>query len=162
MAVSATKSKKQSDASSRSPHEPLIFFTDANLGRHIVANALRHVGEQVRVCDEEFEPGTPDIVWLQRAGAEGWIVLTRDSRIRYRRNEKETLLAAGVRAFVLVSQNLPGPEMAEVFVKALPTIKRLCAKHVSPFIAHVQRGGYVELKHVTKIAFEKDPPHERD
>jgi hypothetical protein len=146
MAATATKSKKQSDASSRSPHELLVFFTDANLGRHIVPNALRALGEQVRVCDEEFEPGTPDTVWLQRAGVEGWIVLTKDSKIRYRRNERETLSAARVRAFVLVSRNLAGPEMAEVFIKALPAIKRLCGKHVPPFIAHVHRGGHVELK----------------
>jgi hypothetical protein len=68
MAATATKSKKQSDASSRSPHELLVFFTDANLGRHIVPNALRALGEQVRVCDEEFEPGTPD----NRMAAASW------------------------------------------------------------------------------------------
>jgi PIN like domain len=58
---------------------------------------------QVRVHDEEFEPGTADAVWLHRAGVEGWLVLTKDSKIRYRSNETEVLLAAKVRAFVLVS-----------------------------------------------------------
>jgi thiamine monophosphate synthase len=77
---------------------------------------------------------------------EGWLVLTKDSKIRYRSNETEVLLAAKVRAFVLVSSNLPGSEMAAVFVRALPSIKRLCAKQSAPFIAHVHRSGDVALK----------------
>ena len=96
--------------------------------------------------DEEFEPGTADTVWLDRAGVEGWVVLTKDSKIRYRSNETEVLLAAKVRAFVLVSSNSPGPEMASVFVKALPWIRRPCARQSAPFIAHVHRSGHVMLK----------------
>jgi hypothetical protein len=60
MAAPASKSKKQSAASSRLLPRPFVFFTDANLGRHIVPDALRAAGEQVRVHDEEFEPGTAD------------------------------------------------------------------------------------------------------
>ena len=52
------------------------------------------------------------------AGAEGWVVLTKDSKIRYRSNEAEALFAAKVRAFVLVSRNLPGSEMANIFAAA--------------------------------------------
>jgi len=146
MAAPASRSKKRSDASSRSQPEPLVFFTDTNLGRHIIPNALRAAGENVRVHDEVFEPGTPDTVWLHRAGKEGWVVLTKDSKIRYRRSETEALFAAKVRAFVLVSSNLPGPKIANVFVAALPGIKRLCKKQQPPFIAHVYRSGEVVLR----------------
>jgi predicted nuclease of predicted toxin-antitoxin system len=146
MAAPGSKSKKQSAASSPSLPRPFVFFTDANLGRRIVPDALRAAGEQVRVHDEEFGQGTADTVWLDRAGLEGWIVLTKDSKIRYRSNETEVLVAAKVRAFVLVSSNLPGPEMAAVFVKALRSMKRLCAKQSAPFVAHVYRSGDVVLK----------------
>ncbi len=146
MAAPASKSKKQSAASSRLLPRPFVFFTDANLGRHIVPDALRAAGEQVRVHDEEFEQGTADRVWLDRAGVEGWAVLTKDSKIRYRSNETEVIFAAKVRAFVLVSSNLPGSEMATIFVQALPSMKRLCARQIAPFIAHVHRSGHVVLK----------------
>jgi predicted nuclease of predicted toxin-antitoxin system len=146
MAAAASKSKKRSDASSRSPHEPLVFFTDTNLGRYIIPNAIRAAGETVRVHDEVFEAGTPDTVWLHQAGKEGWVVLTKDSKIRYRSNETEALFAAKVRAFVLVSSNLPGSEIAKIFVAALPAIKRHCRKHPPPFIAHVYRSGEVVLR----------------
>ena len=71
---------------------------------------------------------------------------TKDAKIRYRSNETEVLLTARVCAFVLVSSNLPGSEMAAIFVKALPSMKRLCAKQSPPFVAHVHRSGDVVLK----------------
>jgi hypothetical protein len=95
---------------------------------------------------KNFEPGTADTVWLARAGVEGWVVLTKDSKIRYRSNETEVIFAAKVRAFVLVSSNLPGSEMATIFVEAFPSIKRLCARQIAPLIAHVHRSGHVVLK----------------
>ncbi len=50
------------------------------------------------------------------AGSRGWIVLTKDERIRYRPNERRALLRSGVRAFILTGRNLTGEEMGEVFV----------------------------------------------
>ena len=145
MAANARKSKKRSAASSPSPPERLVFFTDENLGRQVVPQALRNAEEQVVVFRERFAGGTKDPVWLPEVGRNGWVLLTKDSRIRYRRNEMQALLSSGVRSFVLVSRNLPGSEMAEIFVKALPAIKRMCAHQRSPFIAHVHRDGKVVL-----------------
>ena len=108
MASNVPKSKKRSAASLPSPPEGLVFFTDANLGRRIVPDALRAAGEKVMVHDECFPAGSEDPVWLRRAGEERWVVLTKDSRIRYRSNEIQALLTSGTRSFVLVSRNLPG------------------------------------------------------
>src|SRR5437762_7503378 len=108
MVANARKSKKRFAASSPSPPNRLVFFTDANLGRRVVPEALRGAGEEVRVHDGCFPPGTQDHIWLRAVGRSGWVVLTKDSRIRYRRNEMEALLSSGARSFVLVSSNLPG------------------------------------------------------
>jgi hypothetical protein len=145
MVANARKSKKRSAASSPSPPDRLIFFTDANLGRRIVPDALRTAGEEVKVHDDCFAPGTQDSVWLRAVGQNGWIVLTKDSRIRYRRNEMEARLSSGARSFVLVSSNLPGAEMAKIFVRALPGIRKLCAALSAPFIAHIHYDGKVVL-----------------
>ena len=145
MAVKERKSKRRSAASSPSLPERLVFFTDANLGRRVVPDALRAAGEEVTVYDELFSPGMADRVWLRVAGEERRIVLTKDSKIRYHRSETMELLSARVRAFVLVSENLPGSEMGKIFVKALPRIKKLCGMQPGPFIAHVHSDGMVVL-----------------
>lgn len=151
MAANARKSKKQSVASSRSPPEPLVFFTDENLGQRVVPGALRAVGEEVRVYAELFSPGLHDREWLRVAGEKGWVILGNDSHIRYRRNEMQVLLSLGARTFVLVSSNLPGAKIGAIFIKALPRIKKLCARQSAPFIAHVHKDGTVRLMHRNRL-----------
>jgi hypothetical protein len=145
MAVNAPRLKRRSGASFPSPPESLIFSPDENLGRHVVPEALCAAGEEVKVYAELFSPGLNDREWLRVAGEKGWIVLMKDPGIKYRRNEMQLLLSSGVRAFVLISSNLTGAEIAQIFVKALPRIKKLCARQSAPFIAHVHKDGTVVL-----------------
>lgn len=146
MAVNGKTSKKPSDASLPSPPEPLIFFIDRSLGRKVVPGALRAAGEEVRIHDEHFPQDAKDEIWLAGVGQNGWIVLTKDKHIRYRAAEIQALRAANVRAFVLTSRgDLTGAEVSQIFVKALPAIKRLCEKIAPPFVALVDRSGNVRV-----------------
>jgi PIN like domain len=146
MAARAKRSKRPSAASSGSKlPETLVFFIDRSLGRKIVAQALREIGESVEIHDDHFAPDAKDEDWLLEVGKRGWIVLTKDDRIRYRVTERTALTSARVRAFVLTSSQLHGAEMAAAFVKALPRIKRLVANHVPSFIGRVSRSGKVSL-----------------
>lgn len=95
--------------------------------------------------DDEFSPDAPDIEWLATAGRKGWIVLTKDERITRHPLERDTLLASGVRAFVLTAANLTGEKMAQAFVRALPRIYRLVAAIPPPFVARLNRGGVVRV-----------------
>ena len=63
--------------------------------------ALRAAGVEIRVHDELFPQGTEDVVWLRQAGVNGWIVITRDDRIRYNQLEKDAVIAARFRSSVL-------------------------------------------------------------
>jgi hypothetical protein len=138
--------KRPSAASSGSKlREALVFFIDRSLGRKIVAQALREVGEIIQIHDDHFAPDAKDEDWLAEVGKRGWIVLTKDDRIRYRVTERSALMSVRVRAFVLTSTQLQGTEMAAAFVKALPRIKRLIANHAPPFIGRVSRNGKVSL-----------------
>ena len=140
------RSKKRSVASSKSKQlEPLVFFLDRSLGKEIIANALRAAGADVRIHDDLFPQDARDQDWLPEAGKKGWIVLTKDSHIKHRIIEWTALLESGARAFVLVSGNLTGPEMATIFVKALPGMNRLTAKHSPPFIAKIHRNASIEM-----------------
>jgi len=79
-------------------------------------------------------------------GARGWIVITKDQRIRYRSLELHALRDAGVGAFILTGGNLRGEEIAELLVKRLPAMKRFVAKHQVPFIAIVGKSGITPIK----------------
>ena len=88
--------------------EPSVFFIDRSLGKKIVAQALRDIGETVEIHDDHFAPDAKDEDWLVEVGKRGWIVLTKDDRIRYRATERTALASARVRAFVLTSSQLQG------------------------------------------------------
>ena len=45
----------------------------------------------------------------------------------------------------MTSGDLQGEEMAQIFVKALPRIKRFLQKHAKPFIAKIAKDGSVSL-----------------
>jgi predicted nuclease of predicted toxin-antitoxin system len=121
------------------------LFLDRNLGKKIVADALRQAGGDVRVPDDYFSPNARDEEWLSEVGRRQWVVLTKDTRIRYREIERMALMNARVRAFVLTAKNLQGSEMANIFVTALPAIQRFATKHTPPFIAQITRSGRVSM-----------------
>lgn len=106
--------------------------------------ALRSAGLDVVAHDDVFPPGTPDEEWLRKAGQQGWIVLTKDKKIRYRKLERRALERAAVGAFVLTGKDLTGEEIARALVGAIPRILRFVRKTPRPFIATVTSGGRVK------------------
>ena len=146
MTANGDTSKKPSDASLRSPPERLVFFVDRSLGRKIIPDALRAADEEVRVHDEFFPQDEKDEVWLAEVGRLGWVVLTKDKHIRYRQVEIQALLAGKVRAFILTARgDLSGAEVGQIFIKAMPAMKKLCDTATPPFIARVSRDSSVTL-----------------
>ena len=73
-------------------------------------------------------------------------MVTRDERIRYRVAEKQAIRRAKVRAFVLAAQgNLRAEMLAEIFLRALPKIRRTVGERKPPFIANISRDGNVTV-----------------
>ena len=70
--------------SSKQPHSEPVLFLDRNLGKHVIAEALRSAGICVEVHDDHLPIDAPDEDWIALAGRKGWIVLTKDKNIRYR------------------------------------------------------------------------------
>jgi hypothetical protein len=110
------------------------------VGRRLADEDIR-----IELHDDHFPQGTPDTEWLREVGRRGWIVLTKDTRIRYRPNEKQALLAAGVRAFAFASGNLSGAQMSDAIVKALPKMLKLLATHRSAFVARITAASDVAI-----------------
>ena len=108
--------------------------------------ALRAAGVEIRVHDELFPQGTEDVVWLREAGLYGWIVITRDDRIRYNQLEKQAVIAARLRFFSITSSSLTGEEAAALILSALDKMSRMCRQQSKRgFIAKISRGPDVKI-----------------
>ena len=109
-------------------------------------DALRAAGVEIRVHDELFPQGTQDVDWLREAGANRWVVITRDDRIRYNQLEKQAVIAARLRFFSITSSSLTGDEAAALILSALDKMSRLCRQHSKRgFIAKISRGPDVKI-----------------
>jgi len=99
--------------------------------------------------ETHFAPGTEDTVWLPFVGEKGWLLVTKDKRIRFNELEKAAVLRNHVREFYFSSGNYSGAEMAVMLVQALPGMAKLCRKHDPPFIASITKNGNVNLRFPT-------------
>lgn len=120
------------------------LFLDRSLGRRQVPDLLRAAGLHLQTLAEVY--GVPadetiaDVEWLARAGHEGWVVLMKDDRIRYRPAERAALIDHRVRAFCLTSGNLRAAEMAQLYLAVLGKIVSACTAP-GPFLYAVARSG---------------------
>lgn len=134
------RSKKRSAA--KLP-DGTVFFIDRSLGVEPIRSVLVAEGLAVEIHDDHFQRDEEDSVWLTTAGQRGWVVFTKDQRLRYRPMEIAALRSSGARVFILVAGNLRGAEIASVFVTALPAIYRALGAHEGPFIARIGKSGKV-------------------
>lgn len=136
------QSKKQSDAK---PPDGTVFFIDRSLGVEPIKTELINCGLVVEIHDDHFARDEEDRVWLKAVGERGWIVLTKDQRLRYRPLEIGALRASNARVFVLTAGNLRGSEIAAVFLAALPRICRILRSRPGPFVARVSQAGHAAI-----------------
>lgn len=121
-----------------------VLFIDRSLGRGVV-KALRDAGASVESHDDHFPQDAPDESWLARAGRDGWIVITKDRRIRYRPNEIEAFRQHRVIGVFLTNANATGAENASLLVRALPDILSLKTEASAPAFYTLSSSG--KLKH---------------
>ena len=113
----------------------MIFFTDRDLGA-IFPQILSHKGLHVERHDDHFTDSTPDDVWLPAVGRKGWLAISKDKRIRYRQNELNAVMRAGVGLFLVVGRAHQST-LADNFVACIPKIERFLKKNNPPFVAKV-------------------------
>ncbi len=124
------------------------LFLGRSLGRRQVPELLRAAGLQLQSLSEVYgipaDEGVSDVAWLELAGSQGWPVLMKDERIRYRAAERDALVAHGMKAFCLTSGNLRAAEMAAQFLGVIDEITHACAQP-GPFLCAVSGRGLRRL-----------------
>jgi len=103
------RSKKQSAAK---PPDGTVFFLDRSIDVEPIRTELVKAGITVEIHDDHFARDEEDRIWLRAIGERGWVVLTKDQRLRYRPLELAALRASGAKVFVLTAGNLRGIEIA--------------------------------------------------
>jgi hypothetical protein len=139
-----------SGAKSRRLLEPFTFFIDRSLGAHKVARALVSAcepGEVVHVHDDHFPQDTTDEAWLTEIGLVGWVVLTKDARIRTSAVERDALLSSGAACFALSRGDLTADQMAIVFCEAIASIRTVLRRYSVPIIATINADAAVTVRY---------------
>lgn len=124
------------------PQAPTLFI-DRDLWSRRLDAALRDAGIPFVAHRDHFADDVADEDWIAEVGRRGWVVLTRDQRIRHRPNELAAVRAARIHLFALTSGNLSAVESAALCVAAWPAIVHAVAAHPAPALFSVTRGGQV-------------------
>jgi len=99
----------------------------------------------VELHDDHFSQDTQDEEWLPWVGERGWILLTKDGRLRQDRLQRKILVHSGVRAFIFSDANMTGEEMGRAYCAALPRMLKLAVAMRKGFIAAVNPSGGVQV-----------------
>ncbi len=118
-----------------------VYWVDRCLGTNVVPGALRAQSIQVRTYVELYpnDPEVPDHVWIPEVSARGWIILTKDKRIRYSPVEIGAIQKANARYVCLSAGNLRGDEQAQCLLQHWETIDSVVASKRAPLIVTVTR-----------------------
>ena len=119
------------------------FFLDRSLGR-ITASRLRDAGYDVHLIADHYPDDATDVAdqeWIAEGCSRGWVLLTKDKRIRYRAAELEALHEGHL--FCLVGGNLDIDGMSQAFLNAIPKIERVAQEEPIGFW-HVYRNGQIK------------------
>lgn len=125
------------------PGRLTTFYIDASIPT-AVRQAIASVRSDVLYAGGPGAPpvDAPDVSWLERAGAENWVVLHRDKKIKRRVGERQALIASGVRTFCLTNAgNLSRWETLKLLVQRWEAIEKVASQHAGPYVYSVNSAG---------------------
>lgn len=119
-----------------------------------VVAALAARGVDFRTHRDEFAPDALDPEWLPIVCGRGWVILTRDTRIRHVALERLALETLGARQFVIRGAKLKAADVARLLDDKWNRIDQLARRGGGGFIAHVTHSG-VQIM----VEFERPKRH---
>jgi hypothetical protein len=118
-----------------------MIFVDRSIPRSI-ARALQLVRDDVIWLEDRYPHNSKDPTWLEDAGRNDWIVLSRDKRIRHRKYEVNAIREHGVGAFIIgEKQDISRWNLLRIVVSKLDDIEQVFTLTERPFIYLIDAGG---------------------
>ena len=118
----------------------MTFLIDNNLGPRL-AHGMAEFGEDVKHLGDILPGDSPDVQILQFVGERGWILITRDKRVRFNPAEKQAILQFRVGTVFLGGKGLTACRIIQQLVRSWPNVKRLSKSANRPFAFLVNAAG---------------------
>ena len=116
------------------------FIIDENIPREF-AKGLKNFGEDVEHVLDHFSQGAKDIEILEFVGKKGFFLVTKDTRIRYRKVEILALRKNNVGAFFLVGKTMRSWDIVKQLINSWESIKQIAETENKPFIYKLRKSG---------------------
>jgi hypothetical protein len=119
-----------------------VIFFDRSIPRG-VAEAVKQVREDACWLEDVFEEGwIKDREWIPEVGARGWLVISKDKKIRTRPEERRAVKENNVGCFILnYKQPLNRWEMLKLVTSTLDEMEEKFANTPRPFMYLIDRNG---------------------
>ena len=115
---------------------------DRDLGPRF-SEHLREAGVQAIDHDSYFPDDTPDMEWITRSAEEGWVALSRNTRITKTPHELQTVYETRAYLVLIVGQAAI-LELAENFVATIGRLQRYVRKQEPPCVLRLSRPAPVD------------------
>jgi hypothetical protein len=119
-----------------------VIFFDRSIPKS-VAEALKLVRTgDVRWLEDEFAHDTPDETWIPDIAKRGWLVVSRDKKIRTRLRQRALVKQHGLGCFILQQKQDPTRwQYLKLLAASLDEMERLHTNTPKPFIYLVDAHG---------------------
>ncbi len=119
-----------------------MIFIDRSVPKG-VAEALKQVRDDVCWLEDVFEEGwIKDREWIPDIGARGWLVISKDKKIRTRQEERRAVKDNNVGCFILnYKQPLNRWEILKLVASSLDEMEDKFANTPRPFMYLIDRNG---------------------
>jgi hypothetical protein len=119
-----------------------VIFFDRSIPRG-VAEAVKQVREDACWLEDVFEEGwIKDREWIPEVGAKGWLVISKDKKIRTRPEERRAVKENNVGCFILnYRQPLNRWEILKLVTLTLDEMEEKFANTPRPFMYLIDRNG---------------------
>jgi hypothetical protein len=119
-----------------------MIFLDRSIPKS-VAEALKMVrNDDVRWLEDEFPHDTPDEAWIPEVGRRGWVVVSRDKKIRTRLRQRALVKEHGLGCFILQQKQDPTRwQYLKLLAATLDEMERIHATQRKPFMYLVDANG---------------------
>jgi hypothetical protein len=108
-------------------------------------------GCRTKTFIDYFPKETHDVNWLPHIGRWGWILLTKDRNIAENVTERNAIVNAGVRAFVIQDGRLSRADIIELLKFHIPRMMNAIAAWKAPFVFGLESAS-TELTVLSELA----------
>ncbi|MFI5109155.1 MAG: hypothetical protein ACHP78_09945 [Terriglobales bacterium] len=135
----------------KSPRKfPYTVFLDRTHGKAMAA-LLRKVGFEVRsirqVYPKKKHENVKDPEWIVRCAKEGWIAISGDKKLRNNVVNRQAVIDAKGKVFILTDTNSLPEEWAAAVIVGRTKIETVARKNEGPFFATIARESRSHVSH---------------